>query len=89
MARCSPASPGWRAYFLPHLVRILEEYGVDGIYNDWGYTPNMWKVNREPAGDEVPAFEETPEYDGALADLLQLIYAEVNAAAGSSSSTAI
>ena len=35
-AHCSPASPGWRAYFLPRLVRILDEYGVDGIYNDLG-----------------------------------------------------
>ena len=36
MARCSPASPGWRAYLLPRLVRILDEYGVDGIYIDCG-----------------------------------------------------
>ncbi len=82
MAKCSPASPGWRAYFLPHVVRILDEYGVDGIYNDWGYTPNMWKSSRELAKDEAPAFEETPEYDGALADLLQLIYAEVSRRGG-------
>ena len=29
-ALCSPASPGWRAYLLPRLVRILDEHGVDG-----------------------------------------------------------
>ena len=82
MAKCSPASPGWRAYFLPNMVRILDEYGVDGIYNDWGYTPYMRKSNRELAKDEVPAFEETPLIDGALADMLQLIYAEVNRRGG-------
>jgi hypothetical protein len=82
MAKCSPASPGWRAYFLSNVVRILDEYGVDGIYNDWGYTPNMWKCSRELAKDEVPAFEETPLVDGALADLLQLIYAEVTRRGG-------
>ena len=35
-AHCSPASPGWRSYFLQHLARILDDYGVDGVYNDLG-----------------------------------------------------
>jgi hypothetical protein len=34
--RCSPASPGWRAYFLKQLVRMLDDYSVNGIYNDLG-----------------------------------------------------
>jgi len=82
MAKCSPASPEWRSYVLPQMVRILDEYGVDGLYNDWGYTPNMWKRTSRPAEDEVVAFDETPECDGALADLLQLIYAEVSRRGG-------
>jgi hypothetical protein len=83
MGRCSPASPGWRAYLLPHVARILDEYGVDGLYNDWGYVPNMWKGSNDPlAKDEVPAFKETPEYDGAAADLAQLIYDEVKRRGG-------
>ena len=73
MGRCSPASPGWRAYLLPHVGRVLDEYGVDGLYNDWGYVPNMWKGTNGPlAKDEIPAFEETTEYDGAVADLCSL-----------------
>ena len=36
---CSPASPEWRAYLLPRLEYILDEYGVDGLYNDAGYYP--------------------------------------------------
>lgn len=83
MGRCSPASPGWRAYLLPHIVRILDEYGVDGLYNDWGYISNARKGSTDPlAEDEVAAFEETPEYDGAMADLAQLIYDEVNRRGG-------
>jgi len=82
MARCSPASPGWRAHLLPRLVRILDEFEVDGLYNDAGYINNARKSVHELAGDEVPAFDETPEYDGALADLLQLIYAEVSRRGG-------
>ena len=27
MARCSPGSPGWRAYLLPRIARILDGYG--------------------------------------------------------------
>lgn len=80
-AHCSPASPGWRAYFLPRMLRILDEYGVDGIYNDLGYL----QPGRRPewaAQDEVLAFEETNTNDGALADLLALIYAEVHRRGG-------
>jgi hypothetical protein len=77
LTRCSPASPGWRAYFLPRMVQILEDYELDGLYNDWGYVPNATKRTKVPAKDEVVAFEETPQYDGAMTDLLGLIYSEV------------
>ena len=78
---CSPASPGWRAYFLEHVIRILDDYGVDGIYNDLGYRQPP-DLSGEPTGDQVLAFEETAENDGALADLLALIYAEVHRRGG-------
>ena len=74
LPRCSPASPGWRAYFLPRMLQILEDYELDGLYNDWGYVPNAQKQIKELAPDEVVAFEETPEYDGAVTDMLYLIY---------------
>ncbi len=80
-AHCSPASPGWRAYYLKHVVRILDEYGVDGIYNDLGYRQPP-DLSGEPTGDQVLAFEETAENDGALADFLALIYAEVHRRGG-------
>lgn len=82
LPRCSPASPGWRAYFLPRMVRILEDYELDGLYNDWGYVPNAEKQIKEPAQDEVVAFQETPQYDGAMTDLLCLIYSEVKRRGG-------
>jgi hypothetical protein len=80
-ARCSPASPGWRAYLLPRLMRILDDYGVDGFYNDLGYVP-LASNPRPPAKDEILAFEERPDHEGALGDLLALIYAEVKRRAG-------
>lgn len=89
MARCVPGSPGWRAYLLPRMTRILEEYGVDGIYIDAGYITNAGKASMPkdsplvaPANDEMTAFEETPHYDGALADMLALIYGEVKRRGG-------
>jgi len=82
MARCSPASPGWRAYLLPRIIRVLDEFGADGIYIDGGYVWNAAKRLHTPAEDEVVAFEETPEYDGAFTDLLALIYNEVNRRGG-------
>jgi hypothetical protein len=82
LMRCSPASPAWRAYLLPRMARILDDFEVDGLYNDWGYVPNASKGKQDLAKDEVVAFAETPTYDGAVADLLQLIYAEVTRRGG-------
>ena len=82
LPRCSPASPGWRAYFLPRMLQILEDYEVDGLYNDWGYVPNAEKRITELAEDEVVAFEETPQYDGAVTDFLHLVYSEVKRRGG-------
>ncbi|HPM79394.1 MAG TPA: hypothetical protein PLF81_01775 [Candidatus Anammoximicrobium sp.] len=80
-AHCSPASPGWRAYFFKHLVRILDDYGIDGVYNDLGYRQPP-DVAGQPSGDQVLAFEENAGHDGALSDLLALIYAEVHRRGG-------
>jgi hypothetical protein len=80
-AWCSPASPGWRAYFLPRLFRIFDEYGVDGIYNDLGYRSLAGRPSA-PTCDELLAFEETARHDGALTDLLSLVYEEIHRRGG-------
>ncbi len=84
MARCSPASPGWRAFVLQKFAQILDEYGTDGIYVDGGYLANKHpaKGAMPVAKDEIVAFEETAEHDGAFADLLALIYADVKRRGG-------
>lgn len=84
MARCSPASPGWRAFAMPRFVRIMDEYGADGIYVDGGYLANQHPAKQAmpPARDEVAAFEETPQRDGAFADFLALVYSEVKRRGG-------
>jgi hypothetical protein len=75
-AHCSPASVSWRAYLLPRLRRILEEYEVDGLYNDVGYSPT-YAIRQPPTRDEVYAFEESAGVDGSFEDLLEIIYEEV------------
>jgi len=80
-AWCSPASPGWRAYLLPRLTKILDDYGVDGIYDDLGYE-SLYTPGVKPSRDEVAAFEESAHHDGALEDLLGLVYAEVKRRGG-------
>lgn len=89
MARCSPASPGWRAFLLPRILRILDEYGYDGIYIDCGYVSNARKARlpessplRNVAEDALDVFEEALEYDGAFTDLLALVYSEVKRRGG-------
>jgi hypothetical protein len=89
LARCWPGSPGWRAYLLPRLARALDDYGMDGLYIDGGYLSNVHRNRldkdsplRRPTTDEVPAFEETAEFDGAFTDLLALIYGEVKRRGG-------
>jgi len=79
-ARCSPVSPSWRAYLLPRLLSLMDEWGADGIYNDCGYNRAAW--NQPPTSDEVLAFEERPDHDAAIADLLALVYAEVKRRGG-------
>ncbi|MDA2928058.1 hypothetical protein MYX78_12660 [Acidobacteria bacterium AH-259-G07] len=81
LVHCSAASAGWRAYVLPRILRIMDEYGVDGLYNDAGSR----RLHRDPelaTKDEVLAFEESPDHDGALGDLLSIIYSEVKRRGG-------
>ena len=84
MARCSPASPGWRTFVLQKFARIMDEYGTDGLYVDGGYLANRhaYKNTMPLAKDEIVSFEETSEHDGAFADLLALIYADVKRRGG-------
>ncbi len=81
LVRCSPTSPGWRAYLLPRTLRVLDEYGADGLYNDWGYIP-LYNHRYPPTKDEVLAFQESADHDAALEDLMALIYSEVKRRGG-------
>jgi len=81
LAHCSPTSPGWRAYMLPRVLRILDTYGLDGLYCDLGYLPLHLK-GVVASSDEVPAFEESPVHEGPIEDLLGILHGEVKRRGG-------
>ena len=62
-------------------MRILDDYGVDGFYNDLGYL-SLAAIASRRRRTRCSAFEESPKHDGALGDLLALIYAEVKRRGG-------
>ena len=84
MARCSPASPGWRAFVLQKFARIMDEYGTDGLYVDGGYLANRhahktrchWPKTRSSRSRKLPSTT------ALSADLLALIYADVKRRGG-------
>lgn len=89
LAHCSPASPDWRAYVLHRHLNVMDEYEVDGLYNDLGYLRPGERENfympvakEKFADDEVLAFKEGPKQDGAMADFLALLYAEIKRRGG-------
>jgi len=78
-AHCSPASPGWRAYLLPKLERILDEYEVDGLYDDLGYDS---LANATQPKSHISPGIETIEHDAALEDLLGIVHGMVRSKGG-------
>lgn len=59
----------------------MDEYGADGLFNDWGYKP-LYNNPLPPTKDEVLAFHESADHDAALEDLIALIYSEVKRRGG-------
>lgn len=69
--KCSHGSAEWREYILPRTFGVLDEYGFDGIFNDWGYDGTAFVPNDVP----LP-------YDPELEDMLGIIYSEVKRRGG-------
>ena len=47
--KCWAGSPTWREYLLPRTFAVLDQYGFDGIYNDWGYDGAWMALDRAKA----------------------------------------
>lgn len=81
---CWAGSPQWRAYLLPRIDEILDTYGFDGIYNDWGYDGNeifearMFAEGKNPY--EMLSYDYP--YDPELEDFLGIIYSKIKQRGG-------
>lgn len=64
-------SAHWRNFIIPKSLEIMDEYGFDGLYNDWGY--DAWE--HELAGRKTIMPKDW--YDPQAEDLLGQIYSEI------------
>lgn len=73
--RCGWAgSEHWRNFILPRTFNIMDTYGFDGIYNDWGY--DWGKGHYISIPPEKRNYEQEPleRYDPEAEDLIHMIY---------------
>lgn len=77
--KCYAGSATWREYIMPRTFAVLDKYGFDGIYNDWGY--DGLDVEQEKPENKGNLQIEFP-YDPEIEDLLCLIYNEVKKRGG-------
>lgn len=73
-ARCSPASPEWRAYLLSRVSTLLDEYEFDGLYNDVGYNAAL-EDRPVPEGQVRPAPWPHAAFEDLLGELYDLAHA--------------
>lgn len=74
---CSAGSAEWRNYILPRTFAVLDKYGFDGIYNDWGADSSWIKKDEKLYREGVPNY-----YDPEIEDMLSVIYGEVKRRGG-------
>lgn len=82
--KCWAGSAEWREYILPRTFAALDEYGFDGIYNDWGYdglTIFRRKLIAEGKNLDGVTSYDMP-YDPEIEDLLSTVYSEVKRRGG-------
>lgn len=82
--KCWAGSSAWRNYMLPRTFAVLDEYGFDGIFNDWGYDGAWMALDRarEKGIDPQTLSVYDMPYDPELEDLLSTVYTEVKRRGG-------
>ncbi|MBE6929683.1 MAG: hypothetical protein E7463_05320 [Ruminococcaceae bacterium] len=77
----SADSAAWRSFIIPKALEVIDRYGFDGIYNDWGYDGlNKMIYKQRDAG--LPFDRHAMEYDPYIEDLLCIFYEEVHRRGG-------
>ncbi len=75
-------SAAWREFIIPRTFQIMETYGFDGIYNDWGYDWSNSVFHEIPP--EKRNYEQEPLecYDPEAEDLIHTLYEGVHQRGG-------
>ncbi|MBR5543232.1 MAG: hypothetical protein IKU65_03970 [Oscillospiraceae bacterium] len=75
-------SEHWREFIIPRTFDIMDTYGVDGIFNDWGYEWHMSPYIEIPP--ERRNYETVPleRYDPEAEDLIHILYDGVKSRGG-------
>lgn len=66
-------SAPWRAYVIPKTLEVMDRYGFDGIFNDWGYDGHAPGTH---------CYMAPGAYDPDVEDMLSQIYSEVKRRGG-------
>lgn len=79
---CSLESAGWRGYFYDKAMNIMDEYGVDGLYND--HAPDeMFRLSREHLEKYGTRFQpEDFPYDPYAEDFYSQLYHGIKSRGG-------
>lgn len=73
-------SRAWRDFIIPRTYRVMEEYGFDGIFNDYGYDwqySNMTEIPEKEREVFGPA-----QYDAEVEELIHEMYEGVRSRGG-------
>lgn len=81
--RCGWAgSEHWRDFILPRTFDIMDTYGFDGIFNDWGYDWESSELFDIPADRRIAEQGGLARFDPEAEDLIHIIYDGVKSRGG-------
>ena len=72
----------WREFIIPRTFRIMDTYGFDGIFNDWGYLWDPAEFRAIPPDRRNYENEPLEAYDPEAEDLIHIIYDGVKSRGG-------
>ena len=72
----------WRDFIIPRTFRIMDTYGFDGIFNDWGYDWDPNDLKDIPSSRRNYENEPLEAYDPEAEDLIHMLYDGVKSRGG-------
>ncbi len=78
----SASSAEWRNFIIPKTFEVMDTYGFDGIYNDWGVNWNRATYQKIPPERRNYEKEHLKRYDPEAEDMIHMIYDGVHERGG-------